>query len=88
MSPAMTGRWGASCRPFPQGQVLRAGEERGEMKGGFTRGSNFVRHVGKELGFRPVGKFGSFPSSRISLDRVPQVKDHLIDLALQFVHFS
>lgn len=91
----MTGRWGASCRPFPQGQVLRArkgqerkGEKGEKRKGGFTGCSNFVRHVGKELRFRPIGELGGLPCSSIPLDRISQIEDHLVDLALQLVHFS
>ena len=98
MSPARTGRWGASWRAFPQGQVLRAGEgqgkkgekgEKGEKrKRGFTWSSNFMGHIGKEFGFRSVGEFGGLPSCRVSLDRISQVEDHLVNLALQLVHFS
>ena len=47
-----------------------------------------MRHVGKEFGLGSVGEFGSLSGSCVSLDGVSQVEDHLINLALQFVHFS
>ena len=45
-------------------------------------------HICQEFRFRPIGKFGGFPSCCISLNGVSQIEHHLIDLALQLVHFS
>ena len=32
--------------------------------------------------------FGSFPGGSVSLDTIPQVGNHLVDLPLQLVHFT
>jgi len=47
---------------------------------------NLVGHVCQELRFTPVRQLGSFPSSRVLLDAVSQVEDHLVDLGLQGIH--
>ena len=47
---------------------------------------NFVGHVCQELGFTPIRQLGGFPSSRVLLDAVSQVEDHLVDLGLQRIH--
>lgn len=45
-------------------------------------------HVRKEFRLRSVCKFGSFPGCSISLDTVSEIEHHLVDLSLQFIHFS
>ncbi len=76
--------------PGFHGQVWKGQGRKGdkkckrELRGNdvHTRSTNFMRHVGQELGFRPISKFGSFSSSGISLNRISQVEDHLVDLPL------
>jgi len=57
-------------------------------KGGFTWRSNFVGHIGEELGLGSVCKFSSLSRSSVSLNAVPKIEHHLIDFSLQLVHFS
>ena len=47
-----------------------------------------MRHVGQELRLGPVGQLGSLSSLCVSLDTVPEVEHHLVDLPLQLVHLS
>lgn len=58
------------------------------MKRGFTWCTDFMGHIRQELGFCPVRKLGGLPSSSVSLNRISQVKDHLVDLPLELVHLS
>ena len=51
-------------------------------------GPNFVTHVRQELRLGAVGQFGRFPGRRVTLDTVTEIRNHLVDLPLQFVHLA
>ena len=49
---------------------------------------DFMRHICQEFTLTPIGQLSRFSGSRVLLDAVPQVENHLVDLRLQWIHFS